>query len=250
MNEEPSVIYEDPRFAVIEKPAGWMVHPIARSEKEERKSRKQILKHKDVPILTEWLLAKYPEIKDVGDDPKHRPGIVHRLDRDVSGIMIVARTQEYFEYLKKSFQTHAVKKYYFAIVAGEMKEKHGFIDTPIGRRNGTVKRSVFSTRQVKDALTEYRVLKKPGEDATLLEIQTHTGRTHQIRVHLSSIGHPIVGDPLYGGTKSKYTGAKRLYLHAFRIEFSPEAGKMLRLDTALPESFEDFLALHPSNRSQ
>jgi 23S rRNA pseudouridine1911/1915/1917 synthase len=236
MTEEPAVIFEDPRFAVIEKPAGWIVHPV----KSKIKNQRSKFSEGNEKFLTDWLVAKYPEIINVGDDPALRPGIVHRLDRQVSGLMIVARTQEYFEYLKKLFQTHAVKKYYFAIVAGEIGKKHGFIDSPIGRRNGSVKQSTFSKIDVKDALTEYRVLKRLREGATLLEVRTHTGRTHQIRVHLSSIGHAIVGDELYGKTKLKFPGAKRLYLHAFRIEFTSQKGSIMRFETELPESFQDF----------
>ena len=231
--QEPLIIYEDPRFVGVNKPAGWVVHSVSGVKRQAPNGK----------ILTDWLREKYPEIKTVGDDPKTRPGIVHRLDKDVSGVMVVARSQDYFEYLKKLFQEHRVKKFYYALVAGEVKKRHGFIDTPIGVVAGSVKRSIFSHKLEKEALTEYRVLKKIGDGLTLLEIQTHTGRTHQIRVHLASIGHPIVGDALYGKSALRPGLTARVYLHAFRVEFATEAGKTLRLEAGLPEEFKKALVL-------
>ena len=245
--EEPQIIYEDPRFLGVEKPAGWLVHSVKSKIKNQKSkfdpSRNIQYPISNIPILTDWLLERYPEVATVGDDPELRPGIVHRLDKEVSGVMVVARTQEYFEYLKSLFQAHEIGKFYYALVVGEVKKKHGVINTPIGIQNGTLKRSVFSSKMAKEALTEYRVLKSLGENATLLQIQTHTGRTHQIRVHLKSIGHPIVGDALYGNASSKKLGAtlktQRLFLHAYQLEFLASEAKKIRLDAELPAEFSE-----------
>ena len=227
--------------------------------------------------LVDWLLAHYPEIKTVGDDPALRPGIVHRLDKDTSGVMVVARTQEYFEYLKSLFQNHEVRKTYRAVVVGIPKDASGVIDKPIGIRNGTLKRSVRSKKMAKDAVTEYRVIKSfqfPTSNfqthstkdlpfalshlpLALLEVYPRTGRTHQIRVHLASIGHPIVGDKLYGRrvAKGKGQGANRklkvpipytldpifesrLMLHAAAIEFPEKNGKVVRFEAETPKKFQ------------
>src|ERR1700685_121466 len=132
---EPEIVYENKNFLAINKPSGLLVH------------RAKIANHTSSaePTLVDWLLKHRPEIKNVGDDPAQRPGIVHRLDKDTSGIMLIPKTQEYFEYLKSLFQKHEIKKTYYAVVRGGLKEKEGTIDKPIGIRNGTLKRSVRST---------------------------------------------------------------------------------------------------------
>jgi len=174
-----------------------------------------------------------------------RPGIVHRLDKDTSGVMVVARNQKSFEYLKSLFKGRDIKKTYVAVVLGVPKEKQGVIDKPIGIRNGTTKRSVVSEKMAKPAVTEYEILKTAqAEDGfgkehafALLSVSPKTGRTHQIRVHLTSIGHPIVGDPLYG-PKKQPPWANRLMLHAASIEFSDGSGGRLRFDAEIPKEFE------------
>lgn len=196
--------------------------------------------------LVDWLVQKYPEVKNIGDDTKTRPGIVHRLDKDTSGIMIVPKIQEYFLYLKKLFQEHKIKKTYLAIIFGIPKEKVGIIKKPIGIKEGTIKRSVYSTKQAKEAVTEYKVLKTfelPHESATwsLLEVIPRTGRTHQIRIHLASIGHPILGDALYG-SKPSTSLSRELYinrqmLHALSLEFEIERGRKILVEAELPPDF-------------
>jgi len=155
--------------------------------------------------------------------------------------MIVPRSQEYFEYAKALFKNHEVKKIYLAVVAGAPQKKEGTIDAPIGIRNGTMKRSTRSAKMAKSAVTSYKALKTfeapdaRGEPATfsLLEVSPTTGRTHQIRVHLASIGHPIVGDALYG-PKRQPPWAARLMLHARSIEFPKEDGHRARFDAEVP----------------
>jgi 23S rRNA pseudouridine1911/1915/1917 synthase len=226
----PEIIYEDKNLLVVNKPAGLIVHTAKDSEEA---------------ALTTELLKKYPELAHVGDEPLLRPGIVHRLDKETSGVMLVARTQESFEYLKSLFQKHEVQKTYLAIVIGEPKKKEGIIDAPIGIRNGTMKRSIRSARMVKPAITEYKVLKIfTREDGrgkenkfSLVEVCPKTGRTHQIRVHLASIGHSIVGDRLYG-PKVQPEWAVRTLLHALSIEFTGMDGKRMKFEAEPPEDFE------------
>jgi 23S rRNA pseudouridine1911/1915/1917 synthase len=214
MTRGPSIklIFENDDFLVLDKPSGLLVHAVRVSSK--RRIDEERIKE---PTVVDWLVERYPKIKSVGDDPVLRPGIVHRLDKETSGVMVVAKTQEAFEYLKSLFQKHEIKKTYEALVVGVPKKEHGVIDVPIGIKSGTLKRSIHSSKMAKDAITEYRVVKKIGA-YSLLEVKPRTGRTHQIRVHLASIGTPIVGDRLYG-KRNQPDFADRLMLHAAAIEF-------------------------------
>jgi 23S rRNA pseudouridine1911/1915/1917 synthase len=260
---EPNIIFENDDFVVIDKPAGLMVHAVRRKEDGEKgkrrgegKKRMQERKKNEAmmpqpqhePTLTDWLVARWPAIAIVGDDPALRPGIVHRLDKGTSGVMIVAKTQAAFEDLKSLFQARAMKKTYSAFVVGVPREKKGIIDRPIGIKNGTLKRSVHAETMAKSAVTEYEITtkycvpsdgpKSKEEEYALLEVRPRTGRTHQIRVHLASIGHPIVGDPLYGSpTISAVLCAPRLMLHARVLEFSDGEGNRYSFETPLPEEF-------------
>ena len=228
---------------------------IRRQSREPEVDEKQ--EASDGKTLTEWLLERYPEIKNVGDDPQTRPGIVHRLDKDTSGIMLVPKTQAYFDYLKKLFQEHKIKKIYQALACGMFKEKTGVINKPIGIKDGTIKRSVYSDKMAKEAITEYRVLKtyslSESDESkgyySLLEVTPKTGRTHQIRIHLSSIGHPILGDMLYGNKPSKKLseelGIKRQMLHAVRIELETRPGERVSLEADMPEDMEKMAGSYP-----
>ena len=207
-----------------------MVHAARLSSK-----RRSAVVREGEPTLVDWLLARHPEIKNVGDDPTLRPGIVHRLDKATSGVMLVAKTQASFERLKKLFQEHRMQKTYFAVVRGVPVKKQGIIDAPIGIKNGSLKRSIHSSKMAKEAVTEYSVV-KTGKDRTLLKVNPKTGRTHQIRVHLASIGHPIVGDLLYGSKKSA-SGEERLMLHAGAIAFADDDGNRFEFGSPLPAGF-------------
>jgi 23S rRNA pseudouridine1911/1915/1917 synthase len=231
MKKTVEVIFENKDVIVVNKPAGMIVHGVQGHVSVE-------------PTLADILLERYPEIGTVGDEPNLRPGIVHRLDKDTSGVMVVARNQASFEYLKSLFKTRDIKKTYVALVSGVPKETHGIIDRPIGIKNGTTKRSVRSEKMAKPAVTEYEVVKTAeAEDGhgkesafALLSVSPKTGRTHQIRVHLKSVGHPIVGDVLYG-PKKQPPWATRLMLHAASIEFSDASGGRMRFDAEVPEEF-------------
>ncbi|MBI2048904.1 MAG: RNA pseudouridine synthase [Candidatus Liptonbacteria bacterium] len=239
--DEPTIIHEDENFLIVNKPSGLLVHRV-----ESAKNKTQ------EPTLADWLAKRYPELKTVGDDPANRPGIVHRLDRDVSGVMIVARNQEYFEYLKSLFQKRLVEKTYLALVFGDLKAKTGRIEKPIGIKSGTVKRSVTSDKMSKEAVTDYRVKRvfQPdggSERFSLLEVEPKTGRTHQIRVHLASIGHPIVGDALYGRRRGP-SWAKRIMLHALSLELPLMEGRRFKAEAEPPADYGniiDFLSSKP-----
>jgi 23S rRNA pseudouridine1911/1915/1917 synthase len=220
----PQVIYTDKNFLVLNKPAGLLTHGSGKN-------------------LAGWLLEHYPEVKDVGDDPQERPGIVHRLDKDTSGVLLVVRNQDTYQYFKKLFQDHQVKKTYLALVRGVVKKKEGLIDKPLGLKSGSLKRTVFikRARMVKEAITKYRVRRIINDRYTLLEVEPLTGRTHQIRVHLASIGHPVVGDKLYGPKKSLPT-INRQFLHAESLEFSLPNNQRLKISAELPEDLRQILA--------
>lgn len=238
MNKAISVIMETPNFLALYKPAGLLVHSAPVSKKRAVKAEE---------TLVDWLIKKYPEVKSVGDNPQIRPGIIHRLDKETSGVIIVARNQHFFDYLKNAFQQHLVKKTYIALVCGHPPES-GVINKPIGLKPGTIKRTVHitkNTKMIKEAITEYKVkkyLEIKEEQFALVELFPKTGRTHQIRVHLASIGHPIIGDPLYGPKKNPL-GTTRQFLHAESIEFSSEDGKRVKLEAELPEEIASFTGL-------
>ena len=227
------VIYENDDFVAINKPAGMLVHRPERGPKSTQ----------DGNVLTDWIKEHYPETKEVGDESFLRPGIVHRLDEDTSGILLIAKNQHFFSHLKGLFQKHEVKKTYLVLVHGRMVGK-GRIEKPIGLISGSVKRSVNgkNLKMVKEAVTEYKVLKVLKGKYSLLRIFPETGRTHQIRVHLASIGHPIVGDTLYGKKKEdKELELTRQFLHAESAEFGLEDGSRIKIEAELPSELLDFL---------
>ncbi|MCL4406431.1 MAG: RNA pseudouridine synthase [Patescibacteria group bacterium] len=215
------VIYEDRNLLVVDKPAGILMHKTSVKEGEE--------------TLADWLTANHPEVKTVGDDPKTRPGIVHRLDKETSGVVVIAKDQQTFEYLKSLFQNHGVRKTYLALVYGAVEPREGIIEKPIGLKSGTVRRTVHGGKMVKEAATEYKVL-KDYDGFSLVEARPKTGRTHQIRVHFASINHPVVGDALYGGKKAKANslGLNRQFLHASSIEFIGPDKTRFRFESKLP----------------
>jgi 23S rRNA pseudouridine1911/1915/1917 synthase len=227
----PVLLHAERRFVIINKPAGLLVH-VAPHMKDQSTQ----------PTLADWVRKHFPQTQMVGDDPTYRPGIVHRLDKDTSGIMVIALTQDYFEYLKKLFATHAVEKIYLAIVRGKVPAPGGIIDKPIGITSGTTKRSTRSSKMAKEAITAYQVVRhfqRRGQWFSVLHVMPRTGRTHQIRVHLASRGWPIVGDPLYGG-KQNYHLAPRLMLHAQAIAFEADPGKRMEYTADPPPAFVDF----------
>lgn len=223
------VIYIDSDIIVVNKPAGTAVHATQGVESSDK-------------FLTDLLLEKFPEIGAVGDEPKLRPGLVHRLDKDTSGIMVVARTQASFEILKNIFKNRLAEKTYLAIVCGKMREQKGTVSLPIGRMVGNplkrgVERGRSRIRGARDAVTEFKVLKS-GENYSLVELKPQTGRMHQIRVHLKSLGYPVACDKKYGGEKVCCPeGISRQLLHAKSLSFSLPDGKRFHFEVEAPEDF-------------
>jgi 23S rRNA pseudouridine1911/1915/1917 synthase len=213
------VVHEDTEVIVVDKPAGLVVHPGAG--------------HRGA-TLVHGLLARFPELAGVGDDPV-RPGIVHRLDKGTSGLLVVARTPRAHAALVEQLSEHLVDRHYRALVWGHLDTPRGTIDAPVGRsRRDPLKMTVTATGR--DARTHYEVLADYGEPApvTLLECRLETGRTHQIRVHLRSIGRPVVGDELYGGGRSTIP-MDRPFLHAAALSFDhPGSGQRVAFESPLP----------------
>ncbi|HYF04708.1 MAG TPA: RluA family pseudouridine synthase [Patescibacteria group bacterium] len=217
-------LYEGHGLLIIDKPPGLTVHNASAVKGD---------------TLTEALLFHYKDIAGVGE--KGRPGIVHRLDKDTSGCILVATTQEMYEYLKEAFATRKVRKEYVALVQGTMEKIHGEIDTPIGKSKTDFRK--YDTKNIlepKESLTEYKVLENL-DIYSLLLVKLHTGRTHQIRVHFKSLGHPLVGDELYGGKKALALGLTRQFLHARRIEVQLPDGTWIEAESELPEDLKDIL---------
>lgn len=221
------VIAEDKNFLVIDKPAGLLVHPIP--------------KHCE-GTLVNALLARAPEIAKVGENPL-RPGIVHRLDKDVSGAMVVAKTQEMFIHLKKQFAGRLIKKEYLAWVYGAPSKPTGEITFSLGK----TKKGLMAARprggEGKEALTQYEVIKTIDKRFALLKLRILTGRTHQIRAHLKAIGHPVVGDPLYTIKRIKKTAAPQLMLHAATLGFTDLNGQWREFNSPPPKEFDNLMFL-------
>lgn len=227
------IVYEDDNILAVNKPAGLIVHSDGRTKE---------------PTLADWLMENYPDIKKVGEPWRAidgtiiwRPGIVHRLDRDTSGAIIIAKTQEAFDFFKKQFQERRIKKTYRAFVCGIVKRDTEVINKPIGRsRNDFRKWSAeYGARGDKrEAVTTYKVLQR-GKEATYIEAYPETGRTHQIRVHLKAIGHPIVHDSLYAPKGKDILGFSRTALHSFFIDVVTPAQKVLHIEAPLPADFKN-----------
>jgi 23S rRNA pseudouridine1911/1915/1917 synthase len=223
------VIYEDESILVVDKPTGMVVHPAAG--------------HPRGPMVNA-ILFHCRDLSGIGG--VLRPGIVHRLDKDTSGLMIVAKSDRAHQGLTDQFRKRQIQKTYQALVYGNMKADQGFIDLPVGRHPVDRKRMSTSSRRGKEAITHWRVCERYGE-VTLLHLNIETGRTHQIRVHLNAIGHPVVGDSVYGGTKRVHTigdpvlrsalkGLKRQALHAAHLCFNhPITGNLMTFSSSLPE---------------
>jgi len=227
-----NIVYEDEDVVVLNKQAGISVHPSI---------------NEPSGTIANALIARYPEIKNVGDPSTNlgqenlRPGIVHRLDKDTSGLLVVARNQEAFEFLKKEWQEGKVVKKYLALVWGHPKEK-GEIISELARsikdfrRRMVVRPEKNSEKIIKGklAVTEYKVIKK-YRNFSLVEVSPETGRMHQIRVHMASLGHPVIGDKVYGKNKEAPEGLTRQFLHAYYLSFSLPSGKKLAMETDLPK---------------
>ncbi len=213
---EPVVRYEDDDLAVISKPAGLTVHPGA---------------GRPSGTLLDWLADRLPATQRLD-----RHGLVHRLDRDTSGLLIIAKTDAAARHLAAQFKDRRVGKRYLALVEGTPKQRTAEIDAPIARHHADRKR--FAVRpDGRAAVTVYRV-QETADGRALLEVEPRTGRTHQIRVHLAALGHPVVGDRTYGTSAA---GLDRHFLHASRLRFThPRTGKAVEVEDPLPEELTAF----------
>ncbi len=267
---EIKILYEDEYILALDKPSGLMVHSDGRTKEE---------------TLVDWINQNYPDLKEVGEEQTlqngqkiKRPGIVHRLDKDTSGVIIVAKTKEAHQFLKEQFKNRKVEKIYNAVVWGNFSADKisGIIDKPIGKSAADFRRwsSEHGAKgEMREAVTEYKVImqknitpslrvdpsyikmdknKKETEDITrnfaYLEVRPKTGRTHQIRVHLKSISHPVVCDKLYGPNPTslklreateKILGFDRLALHALSIKLELPNHTHITIESPLPTEFEN-----------
>lgn len=220
------VRFEDPDIAVVSKPPGLAVHPGA---------------GRIDTTLANGLLARWPEITGVGE--KSRPGIVHRLDAGTSGLMLVALSARAYQALAEQIALHEVERGYLALVIGDVQPPTGKIDAPIGRDPRRRKRMAV-IQGGRHAITRYRAVAHYDAGYSLVEVALETGRTHQIRVHMAAIGHPIAGDDTYGGGRaSKKLGLHRPFLHSARIAFNhPVTGERIEIAEPLPPDLEVVLA--------
>jgi 23S rRNA pseudouridine1911/1915/1917 synthase len=211
---ELRIAYEDEHLLVVDKPAGVVVHPAAGHASG---------------TLVQALAGR-----TAGGDPE-RPGIVHRLDRDTSGLIVVARSEEAYEGLRALVRERAVEREYLALVRGRPRSRTGRIEAPIGRDRRAPTRRSLDSDSPKDAITHFEVLELMPAHA-LLRVRLETGRTHQIRVHLAAIGLPVAGDPVYGASEP---GLRRQFLHAARLGFvHPLTGAAVDVSSALPADLE------------
>jgi 23S rRNA pseudouridine1911/1915/1917 synthase len=227
------IIYEDNDILVADKSAGIVVFPEGESLKSGEKT------------LIDYLIEKNPELKQTGEAPRY--GIVHRLDKDTSGILLVAKSTEALIFLQKEFINRKVEKKYVCLAEGSLKDEEGEIKTLIGRSPKDPRRQITyplnytNTKGKRDAKTYYKVLER-FKDYTLLEVQIETGRRHQIRCHLSYLQHPIAGDKLYGFKNSKTPeGLTRQFLNATYLKIKIPTGEVKEFQSSLPEELKNIL---------
>jgi 23S rRNA pseudouridine1911/1915/1917 synthase len=222
---EVPVVAVDEEFLVVDKPAGMVVHPGAGHGGS---------------TMVHGLLARYPELADVGE--AMRPGLVHRLDRGTSGLLVVARTPEAYEALVDQLSSHTVARVYTALTWGHFEHPQGVVDAPIGRSRRDPLRMTVAVHG-RPSRTHYRVDRPFDEPvaASLMTCELETGRTHQIRVHMASVGHAVVGDDLYGGVRHSFE-VPRPFLHARHLEFvHPGSGEVVAFDSPLPAELQQVL---------
>ena len=227
LKKDIKIIKKAKDYVVVEKPSGLIVH-----------GTKEIQEYS----LVDWLIKKYPQIKKVGDDPEFRPGIVHRLDKKVSGLMVVALNQDSFQNLKAQFKDRTIVKKYLALVHDQMEDEVGQIDFPIERSKRSGKMVAKPKHfDEKEALTLWETKEKFAH-YTLLDVQIKTGRNHQIRAHMQAVHHPVVGDDLYNikSYKDKFD-LKRIFLHAYHLEFQDLNGETQIFEIDLPEVLQNVI---------
>ncbi len=222
------IVKESADYLIIDKPVGLTVHPAVGVHE---------------PTLIESVVGNYPEIMEIGED-KLRPGIVHRLDKDVSGLMVIARTNQAFVHLKKAFQDRTVFKKYLALVIGQVKQPSGIIDFPLARsktKHGRMAARQKNDPTAKPAITKFEVI-NTFQQVTFLKLTLETGRTHQIRAHLNAFGHPLVGDKIYHPNKLTFKATPdRLFLHSHQLGFHDLTNTWQVFTSPLPPELDKFL---------
>jgi 23S rRNA pseudouridine1911/1915/1917 synthase len=237
MKKKIKILYEDDDVLAIDKPAGIAVHDDSEGNQNY--------------TIADWAAENYPKMKGVGEpapedeleDVVDRSGIVHRLDKDTSGVLLLAKNTRAYRYLKKQFKEKTIKKVYQALIYGELKNDVGIIDRPIGRNKDEFRSKAtgsLARGEMRDAVTYYKVINR-FKNYSLLELRPRTGRTHQLRVHLKSVSHPIVCDSVYAKGQPCLPGLKRQALHATSIEFQLPSGKDIRVESPLPADFKKAL---------
>ncbi len=235
MNAKINIVFEDENLVVVEKPSGVVVHPGAGHKKN---------------TLVDWLRENYPQVKNKSWIDNSRPGIVHRLDKDTSGLMILAKNPETLAKLQEMIERRQIKKTYLALTFGHFEKESGEIKSFVGRdpnaRRQQISRGIFfdfEPGKKREAITRYRVLKEyyfNKEHLSLVEADLETGRTHQIRVQFKSLGHPVIGDPLYNIKNSrkisKALGLERQFLHSAKLAFGDH-----QFESKLPANLEKIL---------
>ncbi len=223
-----NIVFEDDAMVLVDKAPGMVIHPAPGHPSG---------------TLVNALLAHCRDLSGIGG--VERPGIVHRLDKDTSGLVLVAKTDAAHKSLCKQFKNREIKKVYLALVKGRIKNATGSIQSSIGRHKQHRKKMATGLRDGREAHTDYEVIQRYGH-FTFVRLIPKTGRTHQIRVHMASLSHPVLGDSLYGGKlDAKFKKISRQALHAHRLEFShPETKKWMQFDSPLPKDIEDYILAH------
>ena len=218
------IVYEDDDLMVINKPRGMVVHPAPG--------------HTSGTLVNAVLSHAGESLSSING--VLRPGIVHRIDKDTSGLILVCKNDFSHKVLAKQLEEHSITRRYHAICSGRLKEEQGTVSAPIGRDEKNRKQQAINYKHGKEAITHYRLLENL-QNASLLECRLETGRTHQIRVHMKSIGHPLLGDPLYGPKKNLYA-IKGQALHAMILGFvHPRSGEYMEFSADYPEDFQKLL---------
>ncbi len=225
------ILYEDKNLLAVNKPSGLVIHTDGRTKEE---------------ALTDWLKKKYPETEKVGEPLKigtgetiKRFGIVHRIDRETSGVVLVAKNQKTYDFLKKQFIDREIEKAYHAVVYGDMRYDEGIINLGIGRNKSDFRKRATGKEvrgEEKEAVTHYKTLARK-QKISLIEANPRTGRTHQLRVHFADMGHGIIGDKMYGVAKKSPVDISRLALHAYAIEFTVPGGELIKIIAPYPPDF-------------
>lgn len=237
---EIPILYEDKNLLAVNKPSGLVVHTDGRTKEE---------------TLTDWVMKKYPETENVGEPLKistgaevKRWGIVHRIDRETSGVVLIAKNQKTYDFLKQQFLDKEIEKAYHAVVYGDVRYDEGIINLPMGRNKSDFRKRATGKAirgEEREAITHYKTLARK-QKISLVEANPRTGRTHQLRVHFADLGHAIVGDRMYSVPRKSPIDIGRLALHAYSIEFTLPDEKWIKIVAPYPADFQkavDFFGL-------